>query len=139
MHKTLVRKLTVAGLVGAVAMSAAARELTPEEALLRAGLFRSENTGIFKSRSANNTRLAHTVTLPELNSAAFYVFNYGNGNGYVVVSGDDRLRRFSAMPRRVILTRRTYPRMSLGGLTTIAGKSRNSSPSRTPNPHPSSP
>lgn len=82
MHKTLVRKLTVAGLVGAVAMSAAARELTPEEALLRAGLFRSENTGIFKSRSANNTRLAHTVTLPELNSAAFYVFNYGNGNGY---------------------------------------------------------
>ncbi len=92
MHKTLVRKLTVAGLVGAVAMSAAARELTPEEALLRAGLFRSENTGIFKSRSANNTRLAHTVTLPELNSAAFYVFNYGNGNGYVVVSGDDRLR-----------------------------------------------
>lgn len=40
--------------------------------------------------------------------ANYYIFNVGDNNGFVIVSGDDRTGRYSAIPIKVRSTRRMF-------------------------------
>ncbi len=73
-------------LVVALSLPSYAREITPEEALQRAG---ADNPAFMaKGFAKNSPRLVHTAST-EKGSPAVYVFNSTNNKGFLLLSADD--------------------------------------------------
>lgn len=82
----------VLALVAAITASAAIR--TPEAAAQLAADFTNNQPALSRmhrsARTSSNLSLAHTFNKPASPEAAVYAFNQENGNGFVLVSADDR-------------------------------------------------
>lgn len=63
------------------------RQLSPTEALSAALGTGGEAPAMFKASAASGIKLAYTVEADNFNSC--YIFNRGNGNGFLVVAADD--------------------------------------------------
>ena len=78
------------------AISVSARQLSVREATALAEEFASKNMAKNDvSRSvADEMKLVYSATMPDaaVDETAYYVFDRGTDGGYVIVSGDDRLR-----------------------------------------------
>lgn len=86
---TSLPKWLVAALALTLAGSAQARLINPTEAQSRADSFRAVTRGA----APQAAKLAYTSTATRAGGhPSFYVFNYGENSGYVIVSADDRLR-----------------------------------------------
>lgn len=69
-----------------------AKEISEQEARTRASNFRNSSAPMSRSHSnADRLTLAHTTFTKKMNVPAFYVFNSGIDEGFIIVSGDDRL------------------------------------------------
>lgn len=69
-----------------------AKEISEQEARTRALNFRNSSAPMSRSHSnADRLTLARTTFIKEMNVPAFYVFNSGIDEGFIIVSGDDRL------------------------------------------------
>lgn len=69
-----------------------ARQLSEEEALQRARSFQSASVGTRAANGDSRLKLAYKASLPASDAPAYYVFNQGTDNGFIVVSGDYSLR-----------------------------------------------
>lgn len=82
-------KLFTLSLAALAAIGAGAETLTPEQALARLGRSRAVMPKALNGGTAA-LRLAHTVADPEGGEQALYVFTPKSGEGYIIVSADDR-------------------------------------------------
>lgn len=83
------RKSILFFMMAAAGLTATAAPITPGEALARlerGGLSKR----VSKFKKGGSLRLAHSMQRRN-GEAALYVFNNGNGNGYVVLSADDKV------------------------------------------------
>lgn len=87
MKKTILLLMTVA----VMAASAQAAEVTESQALDIAQRFVSAGTAKMKAVPNSKLTLAHSATSAS-GKADYYVFNRGEGDGFVVVSGEDRVQ-----------------------------------------------
>lgn len=93
MKLNFTRKIVASALIGLVGLPGAARELTPSEALQRASDFQTAQSIRLKAPRKNAPlKLSYTASLPEYGTTAYYVFDNASEGGFVIVSGDDRLR-----------------------------------------------
>ena len=86
MKKTLLFMMSVA----VMAISTQAAEVTKDQALDIAQRFANAGTSKFKAMPNSRLTLAHAASTS--GKPDYYVFNRGEGDGFVVVSGDDRVQ-----------------------------------------------
>ena len=73
----------------AMAVNMEAGPITVEQARENALSFFSSETGMKRAKGMKALTLAYTLNIKDTNQPALYAFNIGDGNGFVIASGDD--------------------------------------------------